>query len=478
MDTETSLKAPWAVRCVLVSLLLSSCLLLGVWLLPAGARHPLLPAVCLVAMVLAIDSWLMCSIRTSLGLSAVVVLVTIWAWAVSRAGWLGWLLVAGIAVMAAAAFRKRQELARLLSALQQVEALREETAVVSDAMGKSKDAVDALQKKQARYAQLQAVAESFSSRTRLEDVCQASVKHAFGLIGKSEACLLLLVDADRQGLSLIASQRRPGLAPVRAKHGDHFDQHVLRSRIPLLVDDVRRDFRFPAAAPTERTVASVIACPLVVGERVSGVLRLDSSRPNAYAQDELRLLDIVADLTATAVENAALFARTQQLAVTDGLTGLMLRRPLLEQLGSELVRSARSEEPVSVALLDIDHFKRYNDAFGHTAGDFILKSLAGLLRAAVPRGLPVGRYGGEEFVVVLPRYAKARAAELAEQIRAMVEGHTQWSGRGLPPGEGVTVSLGVATAPDDGMSAQELIRLADARLYRAKHEGRNRVCSC
>jgi diguanylate cyclase (GGDEF)-like protein len=296
------------------------------------------------------------------------------------------------------------------------------------------------------------------------------------------------VDPERQELSLFASKRREPVAAIRAKHGDQFDRHVLRTHRPLLVNDVRRDFRFTIAVSPERETSAVIACPLLLGPRPAGVLRLDSPQPAAYNQDDLRFLDILLDLVSTAMTNARLFAQTQQLAITDGLTGLTLRRPFLEQFTRELSRALRSREPVSILMVDVDHFKSYNDAFGHTAGDVVLKSVAEVLRAAVPPDALPARYGGEEFVVLLPRTVRHQASDVAEAIRRQVErgvkgGGTSGGARAadregtVTATRGVTVSIGLASFPDDAQVDLELIRVADQRLYQAKSAGRNLVCS-
>ncbi len=334
---------------------------------------------------------------------------------------------------------------------------------------------DALQRKYARYLHLQSIAEQLTGHTSLETIATLAVESAFELIGKSDVCLLFLLDRDHQELSLFASKRQTGLASVRAKHGDQFDRYVLRTHRPLLVNDVRRDFRFTMNFDSDRPIASVVACPLLLGQSAEGVLRLDSARPGAYTQDDLRFLDILLDLVATAVTNAKLFARTQQLALTDGLTGLALRRPFLEQVARELSRTYRGGEALSLCMIDVDHFKRFNDTFGHTAGDLILKGVAHVLRDLVPGDCLAARFGGEEFAVLLPRTGINQAEQVAEKVRKSVEQEL----RHAPGGTygPVTISIGVASYPDDGTSDLELIRTADQRLYEAKRAGRNRVCS-
>lgn len=395
-----------------------------------------------------------------------------WAWAAGQTAALSADVLALFALSAAAAWQQRRRGRRFTRMTQLLEDLDEERTVKEQAIAFAEQTREALQRKHDRYAQLQLIAEALSNMTDLAAIGDYIVERAFTLIGKSDACLLFLVDRAEQELSLAASKRRPGAAVIRAKHGDQFDRHVLRSQRPLLVNDVRRDFRFTLAAQ-ERPVSAVIAAPLMMSQRAEGLLRLDSPMPGTYGQDDLRFLDILLHLAGTAVTNARLFARTQQLALSDGLTGLLLRRPFLEQLTRELTRAGRSREPAAVLMLDVDHFKQYNDTYGHTAGDLVLKAVADVLREAAPPDGACARYGGEEFAVLLPRTQRAHAAKVGEAIRRGVE-QVSAGGRSKRP---VTVSVGVAVFPDDAQSELELMRVADGRLYQAKRGGRNLVCA-
>ena len=408
-------------------------------------------------------------------LGVLVLLSLGWGWFAAQQAALGAEVTLCVLLLGVVGWRRQQWATRVRHLRQVLEDLEEEQVVKEQAVALSQQTRGALQKKHGRYLQLQSIAEQLSRMTDLRSVAKLAVEQAFELIGKSDVCLLFLVDPSHQELSLIASQKHPSVTTVQAKHGDQFDRYVLRTQRPLLVNDVRRDFRFTVSLPAGRQISSVIACPILLGRHAEGVLRLDSSKPSAYSQDDLRFLDILLDLVATAVTNARLFAQTQQLAMTDGLTGLMLRRPFMEQLVRELARTSRKKEPVSVLMLDVDRFKSYNDEFGHTAGDLVLKSLAEILKAVVPPdGFPA-RYGGEEFAVLLPKTSREQAAALAERIRDTIERGlevSQWGG-----GRPVTASIGLASYPDDAKADLELIRIADQRLYHAKHQGRNLVCS-
>ncbi len=474
MDTALTARPPSWLRGFVSLVLLGAC----AGLLTGGFRAPQdqLHTVFLLLVALSVYLWVLAPTVASGALTALVAACLIWISAARHLPLLGWQLAALVVLMGAAMWQTRRRFARLQRLQQALDDAREERTVKDQAIHLAAQTRDALQKKLARYTQLQTIAEELSNLTDLTAIAKLAVTRAFSLIGKSDVCLLFLVNAERQELSLFASKRREGAPPIRAKHGDQFDRHVLRSHRPLLVNDARRDFRFTVTAGGEREVSSVIACPLLLGQTPSGVLRLDTAQPAAFTQDDLRFLDILLDLVATAATNARLFARTQQLAVTDGLTGLTLRRPFLEQLGRELSRAARSREPASVLLLDVDHFKAYNDAHGHMAGDVVLKHVADILRTVVPPDGVIGRYGGEEFVVLLPRLPRAAAADVAEKIRRVIEAQVVHGGRGGTGGQPVTASLGVAAFPDDGQAELELIRAADQRLYQAKRNGRNQVC--
>jgi diguanylate cyclase (GGDEF)-like protein len=201
---------------------------------------------------------------------------------------------------------------------------------------------------------------------------------------------------------------------------------------------------------------------------------MDSPREFEYTQDDLRLLDIISDLGAVAVQNAFLYSRTQELAIHDGLTGLAVRRYFMERFRNEIKRAARKREEMALLILDIDHFKEYNDKYGHAAGDLVLKHMAKTILGMVDEADVVGRYGGEELVVLLCGKSKKEAAAEAEKIRKAVKEKPFTLRRQETQ---LTVSIGMATYPEDAVSEEELIRIADGRLYKAKTEGRNRICS-
>ena len=191
-----------------------------------------------------------------------------------------------------------------------------------------------------------------------------------------------------------------------------------------------------------------------------------------FHTDDLRLMDIVADLSAVVIRNILLYQKTRELSIMDSLTECYLLRYVQERVTEEIHRSVRLSAPFSVVMADIDFFKKYNDEFGHTAGDFVLRSVADLLKSNAGPTDIVGRYSGEEFILILPQKTAAEAARLAEAIRAAVEARPFKLRRETRT---ITMSFGVAQYPVDGVTRDELIQKADQRLSRAKRPGRNRV---
>jgi diguanylate cyclase (GGDEF)-like protein len=167
-------------------------------------------------------------------------------------------------------------------------------------------------------------------------------------------------------------------------------------------------------------------------------------------------------------------ARLAQLAVTDGLTSLYNHRHFHERLALEVERSVRNGLPLSLFMIDVDHFKAYNDAHGHPSGDELLRRLARLMGDGRRANDFVARYGGEEFCIVLVDTPKLTAAQLAERLRERIASHP-FPNAGSQPGGSLTISMGVASFPDDASDSEALVRAADAALYEAKHAGRDCV---
>ncbi len=354
-----------------------------------------------------------------------------------------------------------------------LEHMAEDTTVLSSGVKEKERSIQVLKEKMQRYSLLKEVAENLSTVLSLDSLNKIIIENALKTLEKPGRVLLFLVDVQKQELMLSASRDAP---KVKAKKGDAFDRWVLRNRKSLIVEDVVTDFRFPARDIEESKgfFRSLISAPLVSENKAIGILRMDSLREFMYVQDDLRLLDIIADLSAVAVQNALLYSRTQELAIKDSLTGLAVRRYFMARFKEEIKRAARSKGELSLLMFDIDHFKNYNDKYGHISGDLVLKHLARLISSMAREGDIVARYGGEEMAVLLCGRNKNQAASEAESIRKAIEKKPLMLRR---QAAAVTVSIGLANYPDEAVTEEELIRIADERLYKAKAAGRNRVCS-
>ena len=250
---------------------------------------------------------------------------------------------------------------------------------------------------------------------------------------------------------------------------------VAQHNVAMDVDDFIREKRLTGAnldMPGHFQFKVELCAPMAHEDKVRGVISVGGI--TRHYKHEKAILSLVADLASIALYNHDLFARTQEMANCDGLTKLYNKRFFMERLSNVLVDAGRGHHPFSVFLFDLDNFKHYNDTQGHQAGDEVLKVTGELLRDSLRPDDIAARFGGEEFIVLLAHAPADGAMQAAERIRARVAEHA-FANRESQPLKIVSLSGGVATYPDDGLTSSDLIASADAALYRAKREGRNRI---
>ena len=280
-------------------------------------------------------------------------------------------------------------------------------------------------------------------------------------------------DQVKERLETLLKNYFPGAA-VELRTGaprDFADHWVADRKIPLLVRDSASDSRFARDqfGPAER---SFMALPLALFGRPAGFVRASAPEADRFKSADLRGAELACTLAGVSMENIYLFEKVNELAIKDGLTGLYTHRAFQSRVEEEILRAARGKTPFSVVMADIDHFKAYNDNFGHQAGDAVLKAAAETFSGGVREIDFAARYGGEEFALVITGETKAQAAAVAERLRKLLEARAFVFG-GRP--SRVTASFGVAEFPAEGVTASQLVRAADERLYKAKEAGRNRV---
>ncbi len=292
------------------------------------------------------------------------------------------------------------------------------------------------------------------------------------LIGAG-ACSVMLLDASRERLLAKAAY---GLHTERVHLlsfaiGEGVAGWVAQRGEAALIDDVAADPRFVPLLEHKTPITSMICVPLTArGQRV-GVVTATSERPAAFSSHHLELVRFLATTIALDIENV----RLHRVAVTDPLTGAYNREFLTQRLPAEIEAASAHDRPLSIAIIDVDEFKRVNDAHGHLVGDHVLAEIARRLRTAIRGGDVLVRYGGEEFLAVLPSANAGRAWEVGERMRLRVSETPieVTDGRRLA----ITLSVGVAELryTPTMETAHQLTDRADSALYSAKRNGRNRV---
>lgn len=288
---------------------------------------------------------------------------------------------------------------------------------------------------------------------------------------------------------------QPSLGTVR-RIGEELVGRVAERQTAMIVPDARRDARHAYYNLSDQQKANLgpvaqLIVPLVANNDILGVIELERRQWGAFGAADRDRIQCLATLVAMGLANIRCHQDVVQLAVTDGLTGLYNKRHLMSILNDEIRRAERYGHTLSILMMDVDGFKSYNDTYGHPQGDQLLSQLAKIIEDSIRASDHAGRYGGEEFIVIMPETGKQAASMTAERIRQRIEatpfpGRSRVSG-GLPETFAdcfpetseswihKTISIGVANFPGDASDAATLVGLADNALYQAKHRGRNRV---
>ena len=263
-----------------------------------------------------------------------------------------------------------------------------------------------------------------------------------------------------------AGRRRDALGR-RIALGESLVGQVARSGQMVVVRDLAA--ADAAGSPVLAGSASAAVLPIVYADQLLGVLYVETSEPCEFSEEELLLLRTLADLISGALHNALSFQKAQEQAITDGLTGTKTHRFFMEALSAEWKRSTRAGRSFSLVLMDLDRFKFVNDFYGHLEGDLVLQRVGHILEQNCRRSDVVARYGGDEFVILMPETNIEQSRQLASKLRSWI------SADPLLREKNITASFGIASFPVHGSTPQELIQVADASMYLSKHQGGNAV---
>ena len=356
-----------------------------------------------------------------------------------------------------------------------MEKIQEDTNLIRNHAANRQAEISAMGEKINSLLKLKGIADGLSLSLSEEEVIKMTSERTYDIFKGSTRVLLYVVDETKNELNLASTAKSDNRKPAVMKKGGIFDRWAMKNMKSLLVKDTGKDFRFSMEGDeTADDFRSLIIKPLITESRVFGILRVDSPAESAFGQHELRILDIIGELAAVALQNAKLYRRTEELAIRDSLTGLFVHRYFMERLEEEVKRALRSDRTFALLMMDIDDFKKFNDEHGHIAGDAVLKSIGRILMSKASAGDVVGRYGGEEFAFLALNSSKEDALRLAEDIRTEVQSNFIVLRR---EHHSATISIGVAMFPADAKLREDIIWEADRCLYKAKAEGKNRVCT-
>ena len=320
---------------------------------------------------------------------------------------------------------------------------------------------------------LLSAAMQMTASLNLEETLQTLLQRTRALTGADIAAIFLGRQPEKLAGRYFVARRDSDLIAVHEQSMGDLTEQILRSGCPIIMDNVRGGLKSTSANMPDR-VTALGGFPLQDKGEILGALFVGFEQPHSFGKDQQLLLTSIADHGALALRNAVLFEEVEQLSLTDPLTRLANRRQFNQALAMELARARRYAHPLSLVILDVDHFKHINDTWGHPAGDAAIQLISGILREHIRVADLAARIGGDEMALILPHSGPDQAAQLTDRLRERVQ-QTQllWDGNAIE----LTCSFGVSGDTGESLPEQplDLYKRADAALYCAKESGRNCV---
>ncbi len=352
--------------------------------------------------------------------------------------------------------------------LQQIDDLHDKFVEIEDSYSK-------LQKQFKLMESLSSIISALTAITDFDELLRFS-KSIFKTSFSINQFSLMLFDEKSNHLNI---KSHFGLRQEWTKTSNYLNEttiffKAIQSQKHILVEDTSEvNDKLTLFPGIKKYIGSFLCIPMICEKnKTLGVLNLYRNGRNSFNIEEIELFTKATKQFANSLNNILLYEHTKELSITDDLTGFSNRRYFNQRYEREIQRAKRYHHTLCLLMLDIDHFKVYNDLNGHILGDEVLKKVALTLDKILRKSDFIARYGGEEFVIMLPEISKAQAREVANKLRSKIE-KTEFTNEETLPNKQLTISLGLAVSPDDSMDPKTLIQYADDALYIAKSLGRN-----
>lgn len=321
------------------------------------------------------------------------------------------------------------------------------------------------------------IGKALTSTHDLNEILEKVMLHISDILHPENWSLLLIdEETDELYFEILVGLESQKLKKVRLKRGEGIAGHVSLTKEPLLVKDVSKDARFSHKGDlaSKFKTTSIVCVPLVIKDKCLGVIELLNAMDNReFTDDDLLALTAIADYTAIAIENSSLIKKLQEMTIRDDLTQLYNSRFLHNRIEYEVERAKRFKNEISMIFLDIDFFKEINDSHGHQSGSKILIEVGDIIYNMVRHIDMACRYGGDEFVILMPQTSKKNAFLLAEKLRVAIGNAVYLKDDNINCK--ITASFGVASYPEDASTSAELIHKADNAMYIIKNSSKDGV---